>query len=100
MHEVKPVQLDVNLCRSSRYTYLQFQFFTVVLLIIPLWDSHHSFLAVSILLCVLIWSLESVLDTISGYEWGWGLLGKVKKYDPVSGGVWGLVNSLVSAINI
>ncbi len=31
---------------------------------------------------------------------GWGLLGKVKKYDPVSGGVWGLVNSLVSAMVI
>ncbi len=44
--------------------------------------------------------LESVLDTISGYEWGWGLLGKVKKYHPVSGGVWGLVNSLVSAMDI
>jgi hypothetical protein len=31
---------------------------------------------------------------------GWGLLGKVKKYDPVSGGVWGLVNSLISAMDI
>ncbi len=54
----------------------------------------------SIIFSVLIWSLESVLDTISGYEWGWGLLGKVKKYDPVSAGVWGLVNSLVSAMDI
>jgi hypothetical protein len=44
-----------------------------------LWDSHHSFLAVSILFSVLIWSLESVPDTISGYEWGVGPAGQGKK---------------------